>query len=191
MQLIKDEVVVKEFEYAKVDRGGKSLSCSVTITNKRVFTTDASHRQIAHTEYPLSKVKRIDAMYKAPNNWFSIMCIIYAVFAVILAIGVSFIKDLQDSLPQIYGLVAIVIVSVLIPAWIFWQYPTFKWTLSTVGVDGKVLYTAVAKPTPSKGRIGRIKIHLSKESCYEFIYSMGAALAEARMLAEQEGPKAE
>ncbi|MBO5713263.1 MAG: hypothetical protein J6R88_03595, partial [Clostridia bacterium] len=140
MQLIKDEVVVREFEYAKVNRGGKDVSCSVTITNKRVFTTDATKRQIAHTEVPISKVKRMDATYKAPNNWLSIWFIIYAAFAFILTL-VGVFGGLFDDDPSMIWLFVIVIISLILPAWLFWQYPTFTWTLSTVGQEGIPLYT--------------------------------------------------
>ncbi|MBO5851858.1 MAG: hypothetical protein J6R29_05960 [Clostridia bacterium] len=190
MQLIKDEVVVKEFQYAKVSRGGKEVSCSVTITNKRVFTTDATKRNIAHTEVPLSKVKRMDASFQAPNNWISIICIIYAVFALILTIACG-AMGLFNEQPMIIGLMAIIILMGLAAAWLLWQWPTFKWTLSVVGIEGTPLYTSVAKLVPSRGRIGRIKVHLNRAVCEEFTYSIGAAIAEARILAEQDGQKAE
>jgi hypothetical protein len=190
MQLIKDEVVVREFEYAKVDRGGKSISCSVTVTNKRVFTTDATKRQIAHTEVPLSKVKRMDASFKAPNNWFSIMCIIYAIFCVVLTAVIGLTTEIMKDSPEVIGLMAIVTLLWILPAWLLWQYPTFKWSLSTVGKEGTPLYTSIAKFRPSKGRIGRIKVHLNRNVCEEFTYSIGAAITEARMLAEETNEKA-
>ncbi len=190
MQLIKDEVVVREFEYATVHRGGKEVSCSVTVTNKRVFTTDATKRQIAHTEVPLSKVKRMDASFKAPNNWAGIMCIIYAVMCALLSI-VAIVSGWLENQPKMILLFIAVVAVWVLSAWLVWQYPTFKWSLSTVGQEGTPLYTSIAKLFPSKGRIGRIKVILNRQVCEEFTYSIGAAIAEARILAEQDGQKAE
>lgn len=190
MQLIKDEVVVREFEYATVKRGDSTTSCSVTITNKRVFTTDSTKRQIAHMEVPLSKVKRMDASFKAPNNWPAYMCIAYAVMCFILSVVAVVSGWVEDQPKMIWLFVALVAVWVL-SAWLVWQWPTFKWTLSTVGIEGKPFYTSIAKLIPTKGRMGRKRVHLNRAVCEEFTYSIGAAIAEARILAEQDGQKAE
>lgn len=190
MQLIKDEVVVREFEYATVNRGGNQTSCSVTVTNKRVFTTDATKRKVAHTEVPLSKVKRMDATFKAPNNWPAYMCIAYAVMCFLLSL-VAVVSGWIEDQPDLIWLFLAVVVVWLLSAWAVWQWPSFKWSLSTVGVEGKPLYTSIAKLIPTKGRIGRTRVHLNRQVCEEFTYSIGAAIAEARILAEQDGQKAE
>lgn len=185
MQLIKDEKVVKEFEYATVKRGNDHISCSVTVTNKRVYTTDVSNKGIAHTELPIEKVKCINSHLEIPNNILAIIAIIYAAMFFVLAIGLMVGKVMPVELRFIVLFVAVE-VSFILTAILLWQHPSFTLNFTTYGREGKSLYTSVAKLAPSKGRPGRIKVHLKKEVCQEFMETIGAALVEARMLAKNE-----
>lgn len=190
MQLIKDEVVVKEFEYATAKRGTNHIACSVTVTNKRIYTTDVSNRQVAHTEIPLEKVKSIHSTFVAPNNWVAYMCIAYAVMCAILGIAL-YLTQPELMEPKIMLLLLLVVLTWVISAIVAWQFPTFVLDFTTFGREGKPLYTSIAKLIPSKGRSGRFKIHLNRSVCEEFMNTIGAALTEARIIAEQDTQKAE
>ena len=185
MQLIKGEKVVKEFEYATVKRGNDHISCSVTVTNKRVYTTDVSKKGIAHTELPLEKVKSIKSNLSVPNNKPAIIAIIYAALFFILAVALI-TTDVIPVDTRFIGLVVLVELSFIVTAILLWQHPSFTLDFTTYNKEGKRLYTSVEKLVPSKGRIGRIKVHLKKDVCVEFMETIGAALTEARMLSKEE-----
>lgn len=189
MQLIKDEVVVKEFEYATVNRGNNQLKCSVTVTNKRVYTTDVSKRQVAHTEVPLDKVKSINSTFIVPKNRTSIYFIIYAIVFAVLGTGCFF----SNVFEEVYEFLIVLGIAALcaVIAILLWQHPSFNLDFTTKGQEGKPLYTSVSKLIPSKGRSGKFNIHLNRHVCEDFMYSIGAALTEARIIAEQDKQKTE
>ena len=168
--LAKDEVVLKSWDYAKNGRrfDKNKIQQTLTITNKRIISSNENKYFLSRNEIPLSAVKSVSGQFRKNDSLWMKIKFWCAVFFSIIIIGIFFgsIKKAMSLNQQIKSCV-------------------FELKIQTKGVEGQQFAIGAEPDTGLEARkhffkksINKVKIYTDKEIAREILNEIGALALE-------------
>ena len=156
MFLAKDEVVIKNWDYAHAKQKRISTTASLTVTNKRIVYTCENQERIDRQEIPLSEVKTIACQKRtAPNFWPIVMIVFGAIFSLVL-IGIPLLLKGIRSLNQ----------------------GSFMIEITTYGAEGSSMDLSASKTVMKRKNRGRLKVSIDRNAVQEIVDTIGALIID-------------
>ena len=156
MLLAKDEVVIKQWDYAHAKQKRIQTTASLTLTNKRIVYTCENQQRIDRQEIPLSEVKTIASEKRVASNFWPIVKIIFGGLFSLVLIGIPLLLDGIKSLNQ----------------------GSFTIEITTYGQEGSSMDLSASKMLTRKKNRGTLKVSINREVVQEIVDSIGAIIID-------------
>ncbi|MBQ7369877.1 MAG: hypothetical protein IJW58_02760 [Clostridia bacterium] len=197
MVLAKDEVVVKDWEYAKsIVKSGKKVVETVktlTVTNKRIVAGSKNPTRTDYEEVPLSAVKNVSVSHYQPSKLSAILMIVFGVLAMILGVVLGVVIPnntgtdsttgvyTSDSTNIVYMLVLVVVGIILLVKGIKnLNQGIFTLVLTTAGVQSELMSLGFFKVfrNGKKVKSETVKVKIDNTVAQEIVETIGAVILE-------------
>ena len=156
MLLAKDEVVIKNWDYAHAKQKRIKTTASLTVTNKRIVYTCENQQRIDRQEIPLEAVKTIACEKRiAPNFWPIVMIIFGGILSLVL-IGIPLLLAGIRSLNQ----------------------GSFTIEITTYGEEGSSMDLRASKMLMRRKNKGTLKVSIDRDAVQEIVDTIGAIVID-------------
>ena len=156
MLLAKDEVVIKNWDYAHSKQKRIQTTASLTVTNKRIVYTCENQQRIDRQEIPLKEVKTIASEKRIAPNFWPIVKIIFGGLLSLVLIGIPLLLSGIRSLNQ----------------------GSFTIEITTYGQEGSSMDLSASKMLSNKKNRGRLKVSINREVVQEIVDTIGAIVLD-------------
>jgi hypothetical protein len=156
MLLAKDEVVIKNWDYAHAKQKRIKTTASLTVTNKRIVYTLENQERIDRQEVPLQDVKTIACEKRTASNFWPIVMIVFGALLSIVIVGIPLLIKGIRSLNQ----------------------GSFQLEITTYGVEGSSLDISASKVLFRKKNRGRLSVSINREAAQEIVDTIGAIIID-------------
>lgn len=174
MVLAKDEVVVKEWQYATAKQGMEETKETLTVTNKRIVSTMRSSLKVEQQEIFVKDVKRISASHETPSK---IPAFIMIGLGVIIAIMAFVLMGKLGEMGTM-ALVLLVPAALLVVAGILMLGKgAFTLTITLEGFESAGISTGAINFLKKYAK-AKIKVAVNNAVAEEIIDTIGAIIAE-------------
>lgn len=156
MLLAKDEVIIKNWDYAHAKQKRIKTTASLTVTNKRIVYTCENQQRIDRQEIPLQEVKTIACEKRIAPNFWPIVKIIFGGLLSIVLIGIPLLLSGIRSLNQ----------------------GSFTLEITTYGQEGSSMDLRASKMLFRKKNRGTLKVSIDRAIVQEIVDSIGAIIID-------------
>jgi hypothetical protein len=156
MLLAKDEVIIKNWDYAHAKQKRIKTTASLTVTNKRIVYTCENQQRIDRQEIPLQEVKTIACEKRIAPNFWPIVKIIFGGLLSIVLIGIPLLLSGIRSLNQ----------------------GSFTLEITTYGQEGSSMDLRASKMLFRKKNRGTLKVSIDRTIVQEIVDSIGAIIID-------------
>lgn len=197
MVLAKDEVVVKDWEYAKsIVKSGRNVVETVktlTVTNKRIVAGSKNPMRTDYEEVPLSAVKNVSVSHYQPSKLSAILMIVFGALAMILGVVLGVVIPnntgmdsttgvyTSDSTNIVYMFVLVVVGIILLVKGIKnLNQGIFTLVLTTAGVQSELMSLGFFKVFRNGKRVKSetVKVKIDNTVAQEIVETIGAIILE-------------
>ena len=197
MVLAKDEVVVKDWEYAKsIVKSGRNVVETVktlTVTNKRIVAGSKNPMRTDYEEVPLSAVKNVSVSHYQPSKLSAILMIVFGALAMILGVVLGVVIPnntgtdsttgvyTSDSTNIVYMLVLVVVGIILLVKGIKnLNQGICTLVLTTAGVQSELMSLGFFKVFRNGKRVKSetVKVKIDNTVAQEIVETIGAIILE-------------
>ena len=156
MLLAKDEVVIKNWDYAHAKQKRIKTTASLTVTNKRIVYTLENQERIDRQEVPLCDVKTIACEKRTASNFWPIVMIIFGALLSIVIVGIPLLINGIRSLNQ----------------------GSFQLEITTYGLEGSSLDISASKVLFRTKNRGRLSVSIDRNAAQEIVDTIGAIIID-------------
>lgn len=159
MLLAKDEVIIKNWDYAHAKQKRIKTTASLTVTNKRIVYTCENQQRIDRQEIPLQEVKTIACEKRIAPNFWPIVKIIFGGLLSLVLIGIPLLLSGIRSLNQ----------------------GSFTLEITTYGQEGSSMDLSASKMLFRKKNRGTLKVSIDRAIVQEIVDSIGAIIIDNKV----------
>lgn len=186
MVLAKDEVVVKDWEYAKsiVKSGRKVVETvkTLTVTNKRIIAGSKNPTRTNYEEVPLSAVKNVSVSHYQPSKLSAILMIVFGVLLIVAGVLFATAIPSEGNPTGIVFMIIFAIVGlILIVKGIKnLNQGVFTLVLTTAGVQSELMSLGFFRVfrNGKKVKTETVKVKIDNTVAKEIVETIGAIILE-------------
>ncbi len=156
MILAKNEVLVKNWNYACSKQGMTKTSTELTVTNKRIIYTRESNIETTRNEILVDNVKGINFYKNFSNKLTAILYTIFGAFLSIIIVGIPLLVKGLRLLSQ----------------------GGFVLEITTKGQEGSTMLIGASNIVKPIKRKGKLKVKIDKNEINDIIETLGAIIIE-------------